>query len=275
VQIVARTDVGLVRKRNEDYYVIADSGNLVVLCDGMGGHPGGDVASRMVAEEVERLVSAGDETVDVEAAEAPTHIRPFVPLLHSVFCADRKLRAYGQQHPEYQGMGTTLIAMLENDGTVCVVHVGDSRVYCFRNGRLSQVTNDHSVVATHPEYAHLAGMRNILTRAMGVGDELEVDFKILPMQPDELYLLCTDGLHNFVSEPRIAEILGSEQTADARADQLIDAAKEGGGGDNVTLSLAWVTSDRVAKHATIAGTVTENASGMKMQFESNADQAPG
>ena len=274
MQIVARTDVGLVRKRNEDFYVIADSRDLVVLCDGMGGHPGGDVASRMVAEEVERLTSTKDETTDLTAIDAPEKIRPFVPLLHSVFCADRKLRAYGQQHPEYQGMGTTLIAMLEDNGTICIAHVGDSRVYCLRNGRFTQVTNDHSVVATHPEYAHLAGMRNILTRAMGVGDELEVDFKILPMQPDELYLLCTDGLHNYVTDERIVEILGSDGSADERADQLIEAAKKGGGGDNVTLSLAWVTSERVNDHPTIAGTVTENESGMKMQFASNADLPP-
>jgi protein phosphatase len=270
LHIVARTDVGLVRKRNEDYYVVADSLDLVVLCDGMGGHPGGDVASRMVAEEVERLVKAGDETTEFKASEAPPEVRPFVVLLHAVFCADRKLRAYGQQHPQYQGMGTTLITMQEDNGTVCVVHVGDSRVYSFRNGRLKQVTNDHSVVATHPEYAHLAGMRNILTRAMGVGDELEVDFKIAPIHKDELYLLCTDGLHNYVSEERIVEILASDASAEARADQLITEAKNGGGGDNVTLSLAWGTPDANEDGPSLAGMVTESESGMTVQLEPSA-----
>lgn len=267
MQIVARTDVGLVRKRNEDYYVIADSQQLVVLCDGMGGHPGGDVASRMVAEEVERLVTQGDETIDLETAEAPDEIRPFLPLLHAVFCADRKLRAYGQQHPEFQGMGTTLIALQEDQGTVCVAHVGDSRVYSFREGSLTQVTNDHSVVATHPEYAHLAGMRNILTRAMGVGEELEVDFKIAPVRAGEVYLLCTDGLHNYVAESRIVEILASDASIDERADQLIEAAKAGGGGDNITLSLAWAKNGGSAEGPLVSGMATENESGMKVQLE--------
>ncbi len=270
MKIVARTDVGLVRKRNEDYYVISDARNLVVLCDGMGGHPGGDVASRMVAEEVERLVTQGDALTEEETATAPADIRPFVMLLHAVFCADRKLRAYGQQHPEYQGMGTTLIALQEESGSVCIAHVGDSRVYSFRNGRLTQVTNDHSVVASHPEYAHLAGMRNILTRAMGVGDELEVDFKITPVREGELYLLCTDGLHNYVTEERIVEILASGDSEDARAEQLIEEAKKGGGGDNVTLSLASATTHADRDHPTIAGTVTENETGMQVQFEPSA-----
>jgi protein phosphatase len=267
LQIVAKTDVGLVRKRNEDYFVVAPSYDLVVLCDGMGGHPGGDVASRMVAEEVERVVSEGvDESVQFDPTNGVQELEPFVSLLHGVFLADHKLREYGRKNPEFAGMGTTLVAVQEHEGVVCVAHVGDSRVYSFKSGTLNQVTHDHSVVATHPEYAHLAGMRNILTRAMGVGDELEVDFIIAPVEKDELFLLCTDGLHNYVAEERIVEILKSEKSAEERAEELVEEAKKGGGGDNVTLSIAWVTSGDAAGRDSIRGVVTENETGLKVQL---------
>ena len=268
MQIVARTDVGLVRKRNEDFFIVEDAHDLVVLCDGMGGHPGGDVASRMVAEEIQRVITAAAQAaVDIQAANDGDEIRPFGVLLSGVFLADHKLRDYGRKHPEFQGMGTTLVAMQERDGLVCVAHVGDSRAYCFRAGRLTQVTHDHSVVAAHPEYAHLAGMRNILTRAMGVGDELEVDFTIVPAQKDELFLLCTDGLHNYVSEERIIEVLGSGKSADERVETLIEEAKKGGGGDNVTLSLAWLTRESPRKVRLLRGVVTEHETGLKVQWE--------
>ncbi|MFQ5600706.1 MAG: PP2C family protein-serine/threonine phosphatase [Candidatus Krumholzibacteriia bacterium] len=266
MHVVAKTDVGLVRKRNEDYFVVANSHDLVVLCDGMGGHPGGDVASKMAAEEVQRMVVEGfDGDVALESENAQ-EILPFIALLHGVFVADRKLREYGRRYPEYQGMGTTLVAMQEQGGVLCVAHVGDSRVYSFKGGRLTQVTNDHSVVATHPEYAHLAGMRNILTRAMGVGDELEVDFTITPAQKDEIYLLCTDGLHNYVKENRIVEVLGSGKTADEQVETLIEDAKQGGGGDNITLSLAWVTEDPAKESRCISGVVTEDDSELQVQL---------
>ena len=268
MHIVAKTDVGLVRKRNEDFFVIADSHGLVVLCDGMGGHPGGDLASRMVAEEVERVVlqgGNGEIAVDDNAALEKS-LRPFVPLLQGVFAADRKLRDYGNRHPEYQGMGTTVVAVQEHDGTLCVAHVGDSRVYSFKGGQLTQVTHDHSVVATHPEYAHLAGMRNILTRAMGVGDELEVDFQLVTAEEDQVFLLCTDGLHNYVPEARIVAILASGAAPEKCVDQLIEEAKKGGGGDNITLSLAWGVRP-VKNVPALCGVVVETTAGLQVHLD--------
>ena len=239
VQIVAATDVGLVRKRNEDFFMVAEPEGFVVICDGMGGHPGGDVASRMTAEEVHRIVTGG-ESDGPKIQPGIQEVQPFVNLLAAIFSADSKLRKHGDRNPQFQGMGTTIVALQEKTGAVCIAHVGDSRVYSFRAGRLQQITRDHSVVATNPEYAHFAGMRNILTRAMGVGDELEVDFVIVPAKPGETFLLCTDGLHNFVSEARMIEILGSPDAGNVRVNTLIEEAKKGGGGDNITLSLAVV-----------------------------------
>jgi len=268
MRIVAKTDVGLVRKRNEDFFIIADAKNLVVLCDGMGGHPGGDLASRMVAEEVEHTVTAADSDLPelVAEDEVARELEPFKALLHGVFEADRKLREYGNKNPEFHGLGTTVVAIQERDGILCVAHVGDSRVYSIKQGKLEQVTHDHSVVATHPEYAHLAGMRNILTRAMGVGEQLEVDFSIVPADTNVGFLLCTDGLHNYVPEPRIAEILRSGDEPEELASALIEEAKKGGGGDNVTLSLAWPTKS-ASRKPRFRGVVVQTSKGLQVHLD--------
>lgn len=269
MHIVAKTDVGLVRKRNEDFFALVPDRDLIVLCDGMGGHPGGDLASRMAAEEVERAVAdkapnpAAGNLAEISALE------PFAPLLVGVFAADQALRAYGRKHSQFQGMGTTLAALQEHAGMLCAVHVGDSRVYCFRDGHLVQLTQDHSYVATLPESARasFAGIRNILTRAIGVGDELEVDFTIAPAGPEEVYLLCTDGLHNFVSEERITEVLSTQPDREASLETLIEDAHRGGGGDNITVALAWVER-RPVRHSVerLSGAVVAGPNGLRAQL---------
>ena len=256
MHILARTNVGQVRKRNEDFFVVAPEHGLIVLCDGMGGHPGGDVASKMAAEEVQRSVVEGAEIAsdhNLEVAE----LQPFAPLIRGVFSADRKLRAYGRRHIQYQGMGTTLAGLQERGGILCAVHVGDSRIYCLHGGTLRQLTQDHSIVATLPEAARasFAGIRNILTRALGVGEDLEVDFTVAPAQPDELYVLCTDGLHNYVTEERLVEVLTRESDRDKCLDTLIEDANQGGGGDNITLALAWVDAAPEREGPRITGAV--------------------
>ena len=267
MHILAMTDVGLVRKRNEDFFVISQEHELIVLCDGMGGHPGGDLASRMAAEEVQRCVlENGDPTAerDLQVEE----LQPFAALIHGVFMADRKLRAYGKKHIQYQGMGTTLAALQEHDGALCAVHVGDSRVYCLKHARLTQLTQDHSIVATLPESARasFAGIRNILTRALGVGEDLAVDFTVAPAHPGELYMLCTDGLHNYVSEERIVEVLSSEASREKCLETLIADANRGGGGDNITLALAWVDAEPEREGSRINGAVLGGPGNLRVQI---------
>lgn len=270
MHIVAKTDVGLVRKRNEDYFVLVPDHDLVVLCDGMGGHPGGDLASRLAAEEVQRTVlNGGDPPVLPGNLKQIESLAPFVDLILGVFAADQALRSYGRKHAEYQGMGTTLAALQEHQGTLCAVHVGDSRVYVFRGGKLHQLTEDHSYIATLPEAARasFAGIRNILTRAVGVGDELEVDFSIGPAQANELYLLCTDGLHNYVSEERIAEVLAGQSDRESCLATLIEDAKTGGGGDNITLALAWVDKSPPKPAARVHGAVISGPAGLNAHIQ--------
>jgi protein phosphatase len=271
VQIVAQTDVGLVRKRNEDYFLLVPDHDLVVLCDGMGGHPGGDLASRMAAEEVERTVLGRDSQPPASGnLHEITALQPFTPLILGVFAADQALRNYGRKHAEYQGMGTTLAALQEHAGTLCAVHVGDSRVYVFRGGNLVQITEDHSYVATLPEAARasFAGIRNILTRAVGVGDELEVDFTIRAAVPNETYLLCTDGLHNFVGEERIAEVLASQTDRQECLRMLIEDARQGGGGDNITLAIAWVEKAAARPAPAVHGAVAAGPAGLRAHLQS-------
>lgn len=267
MHIVALTNVGLVRSRNEDYYVMVPEKDAIIVCDGMGGHPGGDLASRMAAQEVQRLVlenGAGETLPSLVESEA---LQPFAPLVAGVFAADRALRAHGSKYPEYLGMGTTLAALQERAGMLCAVHVGDSRVYCFRDSVLTQLTQDHSYIATLPEAARasFAGIRNILTRAVGVGEELEVDFTVAPARDGEVYLLCTDGLHNFVSEERIAEVLATQPDREACLQTLVDDALKGGGGDNITLALAWTDSAQAHPTARVSGAVTESPNGLRVQ----------
>ena len=270
MHIVAQTNVGLVRSRNEDFYVVVPEKDAIILCDGMGGHPGGDLASRMAAQEVQRLVLENGASSETEILLENDALRPFSALIAGVFAADRALRAHGRKHPEYLGMGTTLAALQERAGVLCAVHVGDSRVYCFRDGTLIQLTQDHSYIATLPEAtrANFAGIRNILTRAIGVGEDLEVDFTIAPARADETYMLCTDGLHNFVSEERIAEVLGSQPDRQACLTTLVEDALHGGGGDNVTLALAWLDAASARPTPRVSGAVLAVATGLRVQLQS-------
>ncbi len=269
MHIVAQTNVGLVRSRNEDFFVVIPEKDAIVVCDGMGGHPGGDLASRMAAQEVQRLVlenGGGDAEVLLESEP----LRPFSALVAGVFAADRALRAHGRKHPEYSGMGTTLAALQERAGVLCAVHVGDSRVYCFRDDTLTQLTQDHSYIATLPEAAraNFAGIRNILTRAIGVGDELEVDFTIAPARAGETYLLCTDGLHNFVPEERITEVLSTQPDREACLSTLVEDALRAGGGDNVTIALAWLDAAVARPTPRVNGVVMAAPTGLRVQLQS-------
>lgn len=266
LQIAANSDVGLVRKRNEDYYVVEQDHDLVIVCDGMGGHPGGDIASRMAAEEIRSVVLDGvgkDFDYHLEK-ELPPALEPHAELLKGIFWADRQLREYGNKNPEYHGMGTTVVAIQQKNDTMCVAHVGDSRLYAF-DEELEQVTQDHSVVATNPEYANFAGMKNILTRAMGVGDYLEVDFTILPVKKGMQYMLCSDGLTNFVTDSLMAQVLKSDLTAQEKVDRLIEDAKKGGGGDNITLALVRLDSETADDDSILKGSVKQEQRDLRVR----------
>ena len=232
----ASTDVGLVRKVNEDSYLVAPP--VFVVADGMGGHDGGDIASRIVVEEFARLVAVGYDARRGSQA-----------VLATLRDCQRRLSEYGATHRgsdggRWQGGTTAVIAILveEDDGPQwLLVNLGDSRIYRFTGGRLHRVSTDHSVVQElvdsgriteeqalrHPE-------RHIVTRALGGPDPLDPDFFELPLADAERVLLCSDGVTDLVRDPEIARILGENTDPRDAAERIVTAALEAGGIDNAT-----------------------------------------
>ncbi len=239
----AQTDPGLMRGNNEDAVSYDEDTGLAVLADGMGGYNAGEVASGMatsfIHEEMRRWL--------VEAGESATlqDIRRALEICvdnanHAVF------RAAGA-NPQYSGMGTTLVAGVFHDGNLVVGHIGDSRCYRLRQGEFVQITRDHSLLQEQidaglltPEQAAMSANKNLVTRALGVDPTVLLEVNEYPVEPGDLYLMCSDGLSDLVRDPEIARILEQPQPADQRARALIDAANAQGGRDNITVLLVQV-----------------------------------
>jgi PPM family protein phosphatase len=233
------TDVGRVRvgSPNEDGFLDeATRLNLVAVADGMGGHRAGEVASATALDALRAAMSAGRPIRDaIEGANDAV-------LEKSV--SDRQLH----------GMGTTLTAgTLGPDGNLLVGHVGDSRAYLARDGQLKQITSDHSLVEElvrggelTPEQAESHPQRSIITRALGIDPEVDVDVYPVPVRPGDRILLCSDGLTTMLSSDEIAEILESEPQPERAAQLLVNAANAAGGEDNVTAVVVEVVEDDVA-----------------------------
>jgi serine/threonine protein phosphatase PrpC len=225
VVVAAATDIGQVRDGNEDTYVAEDP--LFALADGMGGHRGGEVASRIAIETLERLFATGEGTLPELVREAN----------RAVFERSMSDRAVS-------GMGTTLtVAVLEGD-RVRLAHVGDSRAYLLRDGELRQVTEDHTLVqrmVTEGELteveAEVHPHRNILIRVVGVEPNVDVDELEMTPRPGDRLLLCSDGLHDMLSNQHIARILTAERDPDTAVRRLIADANAAGGVDNITAIL--------------------------------------
>ena len=230
----ARTDVGLRRSANEDCYAIAAELGYFVVADGMGGHKAGQLASRLAAE----AAVAALEALEGSAATLTERLRC------AVAAANREIYIAAQAKPEYSGMGTTLVSLLAEEGRVALAHVGDSRAYLIRSGRIRQLTDDHSVVGElvrRREITELAARehphRHVLTRAIGVRREVAPDLAELTSTPGDLFVLCSDGLTGLVHDEEIAEAANSGTDLDAICAQLVDLANERGGEDNITVVL--------------------------------------
>lgn len=226
----ALTDVGLVREHNEDAYVVED--RLFAVADGMGGHAAGEVASAIAIDTVGDLIECDP-------------IRP-EDLKNAIAEANDRILDAVEDHPERRGMGTTMtgVALVNAFGTEhwAVFNVGDSRVYRVLDGRLQQVTVDHSEVQellsagliTERE-AQVHPARNVITRSLGMAYPLQPDLWVFPPAPDETFLICSDGLTNEVSEADISIILYAEDDPQVAADRLVAEARLSGGRDNITV----------------------------------------
>ena len=229
----ARTDVGRVRDTNEDALSCAD--DLIVIADGMGGAPGGEVAADLTVRLLTAAFTGG--SLDELAA--------------GVRAANAAVMDTARSRPELQGMGTTVTAVgVLGTGEVAIVNVGDSRAYLVRDGSLLLLTEDHSVTAELVRLGELSEeeaaehpLRNVLTRAVGVGPTVEVDGRVHAPRAGDRLVVCTDGLFNEVPEEEIRTLVDSTNDVGDAADVLLDRALANGGRDNVTVVVAEVRAD--------------------------------
>jgi protein phosphatase len=239
IRSVARSDVGLVREANEDSGYAGP--RLLAVADGMGGHAAGEVASAVVVEELAAL--DGPET---QGSETALRDDPAGTLVGAIVAANGRIRELVRADPGRSGMGTTVTALLWDGAVGRIAHIGDSRAYLWRGGRLTRLTHDHTYVqaliddgritATEAE-THPA--RSLLLRALG-GDEPDPDVQELTLRADDRLLLCSDGLTGVVRDPTLAQIFSEGQGLDETADRLVDLALRGGAPDNVTCVVAEV-----------------------------------
>ncbi|MBQ8082118.1 MAG: Stp1/IreP family PP2C-type Ser/Thr phosphatase [Clostridia bacterium] len=227
---VSRTHIGNVRSSNQDTLIIGSS--VYGVADGMGGHRGGDVASHMAATELLSLL--GDKEPSEEG------LREAVKLVNTAIY-NRQLN-----EPELSGMGTTLTVLWESENALLLAHVGDSRAYLLHEGALRQISEDHSLVGEmlrngvlSKEAAAHHPYKNMITRAVGTDPLVEVDCLTLPKEQGDVWLLCSDGLSNYIPDSELQETL-TLHTLEEAADLLLRAALDRGGQDNITLVIAEV-----------------------------------
>ncbi|HMD97628.1 MAG TPA: Stp1/IreP family PP2C-type Ser/Thr phosphatase [Terriglobia bacterium] len=240
IELANLTDVGCTRTENQDYYAYAEAesdkefrrkGRLAVVADGMGGHQGGQVASTIAVEAI-RDTYLQDEGEDPEAA-----------LIAAFSGAQAAILQLASEHPELTGMGTTCVAVAIRDGRLHYGHVGDSRLYLFRNSTICRLTRDHTYVnrlvdegTITPEQAETHPDRNVLTAALGMNRAVPAEFGESTLEASDVLLLCTDGLHGLVSDAEMLATTTRGSPSDA-CRELVALAKARGGFDNITLQI--------------------------------------
>jgi PPM family protein phosphatase len=247
LHIVMRSDVGRVRRHNEDALAGEQELGLLVLADGMGGYQAGEIASEIAVKEITRYIRA------VYQAEYSKRWLPNDVSQHlktAVLCANHAIFTTAQEQSDCYGMGTTIVAAIFYGTYISIAHVGDSRLYRLRQDELEQLTTDHSVLQElieqgfyTREEARYAPNKNLVTRALGVAGEVEIDILERETQIDDIYLLCSDGLNDMLDDRSIRHIILSRRDNIEHAAQgLVQAANEAGGEDNISVILAHLTS---------------------------------
>ncbi len=241
IEFFAAVDAGRARSNNEDSVAVEDGASMAVLADGMGGYNAGEVASNMLTSFIRTelgrwLLEATTQATDADVRRAMD------------ICVDNANRAIfnaANSNPQYAGMGTTLVLAVFRDNRLLVGHVGDSRTYRLRAGRLSQITRDHSLLQEQidaglitAEQAAFSANKNLVTRAVGVEDTVLLETHQHEVMPGDLYLMCSDGLSDMLDDAAIAQVLLAHDSLQDATRALIDAANEAGGKDNIAVVLA-------------------------------------
>ncbi len=244
------TDVGRKRSENEDAYIVDAELGLYVVCDGMGGHASGEVASAMTTEEVHAFVArraGGDRSLPYKG-EPNASVGELV-ISNAIQHANDKVYVAGMRDPKLEGMGTTVVAIAEHEDQLILAHIGDSRIYRLRDGRLTQVTRDHSLLNHKIDLGELRTQEeidnfkqgNVIVRAIGLKDYVRPETAIHPRVPGDLYLLCSDGLSDMVDDWSLENVLEANQDELQEAcGILVRMANDRGGKDNITAVLVRV-----------------------------------
>lgn len=241
------THVGMKRSHNEDNYFILPEENLFIVADGMGGHASGEVASQIAVETLYNFFidTARDREATWPYKENPTLAYDENRLITGIKLANRRVYEMAQSNPRYKGMGTTVVTLHCTDAHTYVGHVGDSRGYLVRNGSIEQVTEDHSLLNDYlkvhklsPEEIANFPHKNVIVRALGMKDTVEVDVKRVEARSGDIILLCSDGLSGMVPDDLIrSTVVESQDNIEQAVQTLIAKANANGGQDNVTVTL--------------------------------------
>jgi protein phosphatase len=250
------TTEGLVREHNEDCFSVDEAQRLFVVADGMGGHAAGEVASRLAVETVKEFLESADEEATWPYESNPRLSLEGNKLAQAIRIANRRVLDEVKKNERYRGMGTTLVALTvrpdeANSEHAYIGHVGDSRTYRIRDGKLEQLTSDHSWIsaqvesgAISTEAARRHPLRNVITRALGSDEEVEADIIECDVQPGDLFILCTDGLNTMITDEEILKrALASANDLEAMCASLVEGANEAGGEDNTTVVMVSVEED--------------------------------
>jgi protein phosphatase len=245
VRIFGITDKGLVRETNQDSFATEPKLGLIIVADGMGGHAAGEQASSSAVLTVLEVFSRYDFAKGTLGGSEQTYsVEEIIGL--ALQEANERIMIASVSDANLQGMGTTAIVGVEKDGHLHFGHIGDSRVYRIRDGAADQLTEDHSIVqqlvragAISQAEAQVHPYKNVITRCLGMASEIEPDIITVPVQNGDRFVICSDGLSNFVTNQRLVEIVGGNDDIDEAGKMLVSEANARGGGDNITVVLMF------------------------------------
>ena len=253
IRYAGNTNVGMKRGHNEDSLYLMPSMNLYVVADGMGGHSSGEVASQMAVESIAGFFQETSEDEEITWPFKMDKDKEYQEnrLITSIKLANRRIFESAQSQPRYKGMGTTVVTVYFANGGSYVAHVGDSRVYRVRGNQMIQLTEDHSLLNDYikmkeltPEEIENFPHKNVIVRALGMKETVQVDAQFEIPQHGDIYLLCSDGLSGMVEDDVLARlVVEANQDLELACQKVIDEANKNGGTDNITVVLSQYLED--------------------------------
>lgn len=248
IDVAGLSHVGMKRNHNEDNLLLLPEERLFVVADGMGGHSSGEIASKIAVDEMGEFFKMTGQDYEITWPYKMDKTRNYDEnrLATGIKLANFRIFEKASADQKYKGMGTTIVSVyFAKENEVVVGHVGDSRVYFFRDGVLKQITEDHSLLNDYlkakkltPEEIEAFPHKNVIVRALGMKDTVQVDVNRLEPREGDIFLLCSDGLSGMVNDAQIRDVLSSTNDLEKACSQLIDSANANGGNDNVTCVLA-------------------------------------